>query len=156
MLEPKPGREFNAVSDNNYVTPDVLVDKVGDEYIVSLNDTRTPKLKISSYYRQILKNEESDSQISQFLNDRLNSALWLIKSIEQRRQTIYNVVSAVIKHQRDFFDSGPKYMKPLTLRNIADEVGIHESTVSRSINGKYMQTPRGVFEIKYFFGWRRR
>jgi len=94
---------------------------------------------------------DKESNISKFLTGRLNSALWLIKSIEQRRQTIYNVVSAVVKYQIDFFEEGPKHLKTLTLKQIADEVGIHESTVSRSINGKYMQSPRGIFEIKYFF-----
>jgi RNA polymerase sigma-54 factor len=94
---------------------------------------------------------DKESNISKFLTGRLNSAMWLIKSIEQRRQTIYNVVEAVVRYQDNFFEKGPKYLKTLTLKQIADEVGIHESTVCRSINGKYMQTPRGLFEIKFFF-----
>ena len=106
---------------------------------------------VSSYYQDILKDADTDAKLSKYLSDRVNSALWLIKSIEQRKQTIYNVVSAVVKYQKDFFDKGSKYLKTLTLKDIAEEVGIHESTVSRSINGKYMQCPRGVFEIKYFF-----
>jgi RNA polymerase sigma-54 factor len=127
------------------------VEKVGGEYIVSVNDTGIPKLLISPYYRKILSSADKDSGISQFLAGRLNSALWLIKSIEQRSQTIYNVVKAVVNHQIQFFEHGEKHLKPLTLKKIADDIGIHESTVSRSISGKYMQTPRGVFEIKHFF-----
>lgn len=150
-LEPKPGRQFGSAADTRYVIPDVTVEKVDDEYIVSVNESSTPRLTLSPYYQKILIESDKESNISKFLTGRLNSALWLIKSIEQRRQTIYNVVSAVVKYQVDFFDHGPKYLKTLTLKQIADEVGIHESTVSRSINGKYMQSPRGVFEIKYFF-----
>jgi RNA polymerase sigma-54 factor len=150
-LEPKPGRPFSSGSDTKYIIPDVLVEKIGDEYVVSVNDAGVPKLLVSPYYRRILSSADKDSGISQFLTGRLNSALWLIKSIEQRSQTIYNVVKAVVSHQIQFFDRGEKYLKPLTLKKIADDIGIHESTVSRSISGKYLQTPRGVFEIKYFF-----
>ena len=99
----------------------------------------------------MLLESDKESAISKYLTGRLNSAMWLIKSIEQRRQTIFNVVSAVVRYQVDFFEYGQKHLKTLTLKQIADEVGIHESTVSRSVNGKYMQTPRGLFEIKYFF-----
>ncbi|MDR1953535.1 MAG: RNA polymerase factor sigma-54 [Clostridiales Family XIII bacterium] len=150
-LEPKPGRPFSSGTDMKYIIPDVNLEKIGDEYVVSVNDAAIPRLLISPYYRKILSSAKKDSGISQFLTSRLNSALWLIKSIEQRSQTIYNVVKAVVNHQINFFDKGEKYLKPLTLKKIADDVGIHESTVSRSISGKYMQTPRGVFEIKYFF-----
>lgn len=150
-LEPKPGREFDSGEENRYIIPDVTVEKVAGEYVVRVNESSAPKLNISPYYRKMLISEDKDSNISQFLTGRLNSAMWLIKSIEQRRQTIYNVVSAVVHYQEDFFENGDKHLKTLTLRQIADEVGIHESTVSRSINGKYMQTPRGLFEIKYFF-----
>jgi len=106
---------------------------------------------VSSYYKNLLTQSQTDENLSKYLSGRVNSAIWLIKSIEQRKQTIYNVVQAVVKYQQDFFDNGNKYLKTLTLKQIAEEVGIHESTVSRSINGKYMQSPRGVFEIKYFF-----
>jgi RNA polymerase sigma-54 factor len=150
-LEPKPGRPFSSGADTKYIVPDVTVEKVGSEYIVSVNDAGIPRLLVSPYYRKILSAADKDSGISQFLTGRLNSALWLIKSIEQRSQTIYNVVKAVVNHQINFFEKGEKYLKPLTLKKIADDVGIHESTVSRSISGKYMQSPRGVFEIKYFF-----
>lgn len=150
-LEPKPGRQFGSSRDNRYIVPDVTVEKVGDEYVVLVNDTTAPRLNVSPFYRKMLMESDKESNISKFLSGRLNSALWLIKSIEQRRQTIYNVVKAVVDYQYDFFEKGKRHMKTLTLKQIADEVDVHESTVSRSINGKYMQTPRGLFEIKYFF-----
>ncbi|MDF2657029.1 MAG: rpoN [Bacillota bacterium] len=150
-LEPKPGRQFGSANETRYIVPDVTVEKIDGEYIVTVNESSAPKLTVSPYYQKMLIDSDKESNISKFLTGRLNSALWLIKSIEQRRQTIYNVVSAVVKYQIDFFEKGPKYLKTLTLKQIADEVGIHESTVSRSINGKYMQSPRGIYEIKYFF-----
>lgn len=150
-LEPKPGRQFSSANETRYIVPDVTVEKVDGEYVVTINESSVPKLNVSTVYKKMLMESEKDSNISKFLSDKLNSALWLIKSIEQRRQTIYNVVKAVVKYQIDFFEEGPKHLKTLTLKQIADEVGIHESTVSRSINGKYMQSPRGVFELKYFF-----
>ena len=150
-LEPKPGRQFAGFTETRYVIPDVTVEKVDGEYVVLVNESSTPRLTLSPYYQKMLAESDKESNISQFLTGRLNSAVWLIKSIEQRKQTIFNVVSAVVKYQEDFFEYGPKHLKTLTLKQIADEVGIHESTVSRSINGKYVQSPRGIFEIKYFF-----
>ncbi len=150
-LEPKPGRQFGSFGENRYIIPDVTVQKIDEEYIVTVKDTTAPRLNISPFYQKILMEEDKESKLSRFLTGRLNSALWLIKSIEQRRQTIYNVVSAIVKYQEDFFEMGQKHLKTLTLRQIADELGVHESTVSRSINGKYVETPRGIFEIKYFF-----
>lgn len=150
-LEPKPGRQFASQTDTRYIVPDVLVERVDDEYLITVNDSSTPHLMVSSYYEKLLNEAEKDSNLSKYLTDRLNSAMWLIKSIDQRKQTIYNVVEAVVKYQKEFFDKGSKYLKTLTLKQIAEEVGIHESTVSRSINGKYLQSPMGVFEIKYFF-----
>lgn len=150
-LEPKPGRLFASQMDTKYIVPDVIIERVDDDYTVTVNDNSTPRLMVSSYYQKLLSQSEQDAKLSQYLSDRVNSAIWLIKSIEQRKQTIYNVVSAVVKYQKEFLDKGSKYLKTLTLKDIAEEVGIHESTVSRSINGKYLQCPRGVFEIKYFF-----
>jgi len=150
-LEPKPGRQFASQTAIRYIIPDVLLEKIDGEYVVTVNESSAPRLMVSSYYEKLLAESENDPGLSKYLTARLNSAVWLIKSIEQRKQTIYNVVRAVVKYQRDFFDKGHKYLRTLTLKQIAEEVGIHESTVSRSINGKYMQTPRGVFEIKYFF-----
>lgn len=150
-LEPKPGREFATQASTRYIVPDVLVEKIDDDYVVTVNETSSPRLSISPYYQKLMNESGEDANLSKFLSGRFNSAVWLIKSIEQRKQTIYNVVKAVVKYQKDFFDYGSKHLKTLTLKQIAEDVGIHESTVSRSINGKYMQTPRGVFEIKYFF-----
>jgi RNA polymerase sigma-54 factor len=150
-LEPKPGRQFASQTAIRYIIPDVTLEKTDGEYVVTINESSAPRLMVSSYYEKLMAESEKDANLSKYLSNRLNSALWLIKSIEQRKQTIYNVVKAVVKYQKEFFDNGPKHLKTLTLKQIADEVGIHESTVSRSINGKYMQTPRGVFEIKYFF-----
>ncbi|MDD2295968.1 MAG: RNA polymerase factor sigma-54 [Eubacteriales bacterium] len=150
-LEPKPGRQFGSSQEVRYVSADVSVEKVGSDYLVILNEKATPQLSISSYYRKVLTEADPDSQITDFLNKRLNAAVWLIKSIEQRKRTIYNVVTAIVNHQKDFFDQGTKHLKPMTLAEIADEAGVHESTVSRAVNGKYVQTPRGLFELKYFF-----
>ena len=150
-LEPKPGRQFASQMETKYVIPDVIVEKIDNEYVVIINESSTPHLTISSYYKGLLGKAEKDQQLADYLSERVSSANWLIKSIEQRKQTIYNVVSAVVKYQRDFFDKGSKYLKTLTLKDIAEELGIHESTVSRSISGKYLQCPRGVYEIKYFF-----
>lgn len=150
-LEPKPGRSFANDENVKYIVPDVFVEKVDGEYVVYSNDYSIPHLMVSPYYTTLSKETKNDEEVSKYLTDKFNSAIWLIKSIEQRRQTIYNVVTAVVEHQKDFLDKGPKYLKTLTLRQIADVLGVHESTVSRSINGKYIQTPRGVFEIRYFF-----
>ena len=150
-LDPKPGRAFASQDETRYITPDVFVEKEDGEYHVIINEGSVPRLMVSSYYRQVLRESANDRNLAEYLNDRINTANWLIRSIEQRKQTIYNVVSAVVRYQRDFFEYGPKHIKPMTLKQIAEEVGIHESTVSRSINGKYMQSPRGVFEIREFF-----
>ena len=149
-LEPKPGRPFGG-EETKYILPDVILEKSNDGFQIVANESSIPRLIISPYYRQILNDEEKESAVATFLTERLNSATWLIKSIEQRTQTIYNVVEAIAKYQAEFLMHGEKHLKPLTLKKIADDIGMHESTVSRSINGKYVQTPRGVFELKYFF-----
>lgn len=150
-LEPKPGRSYASDENVKYITPDVIVEKVNGEYVVTTNKNSIPHLMVSPYYTNLSKETKNDEEVSKYLTDKFNSAIWLIKSIEQRRQTIFNVVTAVVEHQKEFLDKGPKYLKTLTLKQVADVMGVHESTVSRSINGKYMQTPRGVFEIRYFF-----
>ncbi len=150
-LEPKPGRQFASEITTKYIVPDVIVEEVDGEYVVSINESSVPKLSVSSYYKDLLHKADTDKQLADYLADRVNSATWLIRSIEQRKQTIFNVVTAVVKYQKDFLDHGSKYLKTLTLKDIAEEVGIHESTVSRSINDKYLQCPRGMYEIKYFF-----
>ena len=151
MLEPKPARGFIVDSDNiRYIVPDVTIEKINDEYIIIINDSNLPVLSISSYYKR-LANDIDDKEASKFLSDKLNSSMWLIKSIEQRRSTLYKVVESILKFQRSFFDSGDGVLKPLILRDVAEDISVHESTVSRATNGKYVQSPRGLFELKYFF-----
>jgi RNA polymerase sigma-54 factor len=150
-LEPKPGRQFSPQGETRYIIPDVLVEKLAGEYIVTMNDNSVPRLMVSSYYENVLRESKNDEKLHDYLSERLNSALWLINSIEQRKQTIINVVKSIVRFQREYFDKGDKYLKTLTLKQVAEDVGIHESTVSRSINGKYMQCPRGVLELKFFF-----
>ncbi|WIV10384.1 RNA polymerase factor sigma-54 [Proteiniborus sp. MB09-C3] len=150
-LEPKPGRGFAHDSDEiKYITPDVYLYYIDGEYVISVNDSSTPRLIINNYYKQLL-NKSNDDGTTNFLTERLNSAMWLIRSIEQRRMTIYKVVESILKYQIDFFEKGKKSLKPLTLKDVAEDIGVHESTVSRATNGKYIQTPRGLFELKYFF-----
>jgi RNA polymerase sigma-54 factor len=150
-LEPKPGRAFEGTNSTKYIVPDVYIDKVDGEYVIAINDYYNSSLRINQYYRSLLQQEEKTSQASQFISSKLSSAMWLIKSIEQRKTTLYNVMHAIVEYQREFFDQGVMYLKTMTLKNIADKVNVHESTVSRAINGKYVQTNRGVYEIKYFF-----
>jgi len=150
-LDPRPGRQFAGQDETRYIVPDVQVERVNGEYIISMNETSVPSLMVSSYYKSVLLESKNDKKLSEYLSEKLNSAVWLIKSIEQRKQTILNVVTSIVNYQKDFFDNGSKHLKTLTLRQVADELGIHESTVSRSINGKYIQSPRGVYELKYFF-----
>lgn len=151
-LEPKPGRQFaSQASATRYIVPDATVEEADGEFAVTVNESSVPRLSVSGYYRKLLEQADQDEALYKFLSGRFHSAVWLIRSIEQRKQTIYNVVRAIVKFQEGFFRAGPKYLKPLTLKQVAEEVGIHESTVSRSIHGKYLQCPRGVFEFKYFF-----
>ena len=150
-LDPKPGRAFSSGEQVRYVVPDIIVEKEDDGYSITTNDNTIPHLMVSSYYINLAKTHKEDEEVQKYLTDKYNSALWLIKSIEQRKRTIFNVANAVMEHQTEFLEKGEKYLKPMTLKQIADVVGVHESTVSRSINGKYIQTPKGVYEIKYFF-----
>ena len=150
-FDPKPGSVFFE-DDPIYIVPDIYIYKIDDEYIIRLNENGLPKLSINNFYRNILKNKgEVASGTKDFIKERIKSATWLIKSIYQRQQTIYNVTKSIVEHQRDFLDKGVQYLKPLILKEIADKVGVHESTVSRVTSGKYAYTPRGIFELKYFF-----
>lgn len=149
-LEPKPGRAFASREATRYVIPDILVEKVDGEYVAVSNDSSVPHLMVSSYYHH-LNEEYRDEELQKYLNDRMNAALWLMKSIEQRKQTIHNVANAITRYQQEFFARGEQYLKPLTLHQIAQEIQVHESTVSRTINGKYLQSGQGIFEMKYFF-----
>ncbi|MDR0874725.1 MAG: RNA polymerase factor sigma-54 [Clostridiales Family XIII bacterium] len=150
-LDPKPGRGFAGSEQISYIVPDVIVEKVGDDFEVTVNDAGMPRLFVSPYYRNVLKSEDRDSEASVFLRGRLHAAATLIKSLEQREKTVYNITVAIFRRQREFLENGVCGLRPLTLKMLADELGIHESTVSRSVRGKYAQTPRGVFELKRFF-----
>lgn len=149
-LEPKPGRKFHGNTEVRYIVPDVAVEKHRDGYHVIINDSTAPKLQISTFYQGVLETEKDDDA-SEYINKKLNAALRLIKSIEQRRNTIFRVVTAIVEEQQEFFDRGPLYLKTLTLKDIADIIGVHESTVSRAVSGKYLQCIHGLFEVKYFF-----
>ena len=149
-LNPKPGQGFAGSEQVFYIVPDMIVEKNGDNVDVTVNREGLPRLLVSPYYLSVLKSEKSDSDASIFLRNRLNSATMLIKSLEQREKTVYNVTVVVFRYQFEFLELGERGLKPLTLKMIADELGIHESTVSRSMRGKYVQTPKGVFELKRF------
>ena len=150
-LDPKPGRNFTG-DDAQYITPDVYIHKLGDDYHVVLNDDGLSKLRISDAYRQALKQGHLPAgQTKEFVQDKLRSAMWLIRSIHQRQRTIYKVTESIVKFQRDFFDKGIAHLKPLILRDVAEDIGMHESTVSRVTTAKYVHTPQGIFELKYFF-----
>jgi len=150
-LEPKPGRTFTGNSEDvRYIIPDATIQYVEGEYIIIINDYTCPSLSINNFYKNILKNSV-DSKTTEFLQEKFNSAVWIIKSIEQRKQTIYKVVESILKFQLEFFKKGESALIPLTLKDIADDIKMHESTISRATNGKYVQTPRGLYELKYFF-----
>jgi RNA polymerase sigma-54 factor len=155
-MDPKPGSMYSAEKVQSII-PDVYVVKSGDEYKIILNDDGLPRLRISNFYREIMAGLGSHDQSEEkngkkYIRDKVQSATWLIKSIQQRQKTIYKVAESIVKHQRDFFDKGINYLKPLVLRNIADDVEMHESTISRVVTNKYMHSHRGIFEMKYFFG----
>jgi RNA polymerase sigma-54 factor len=151
QLEPKPGRGFDS-QEIRYVNPDIYVYKMGDDYEISLNEDGLPKLRINSYYRDALSgNAEVSEDTKNYIQNRLKSAIWFIKSIHQRQKTIYRVAKSIINFQQDFLDEGIAKLKPLTLRQVAEDVQMHESTVSRVTTNKYMYTPQGVFELKFFF-----
>ena len=151
-LDPKPGRKYSnerAI----YVEPDVYVHKVGDEYIIVLNEDGMPKLRINGSYRSMLNSMDSkqDGETVNYIKDKIRSAVWLIKSLDQRQRTIYKVAESIVKHQREFLEKGIDFLRPLVLRDVADDIQMHESTVSRVVSNKYMHTPRGLFLMKYFF-----
>lgn len=151
-LDPKPGRRFGGNLDTRYIVPDVVVEKVAGEYVILVNDHVGSRLRINSKYRDLLGTGKAcDEEAKKFIESKLNSALWIIRSIEQRRLTLYRVVKAIVAFQLEFLEYGVKHLKPLTLRQVAEELDLHESTISRAIANKYVQTPQGVFELKFFF-----
>lgn len=149
-FDPKPGSMYSP-EDVQYISADIFVYKVGDEYLVMLNDEGLPNLKVSPYYAEAKSNGMVDSKADEYINEKVRSALWLIKSIQQRQRTIYKVAKSIIRFQREFLDQGIEFLRPLVLRDVADDIGMHESTISRVTTNKYMQTPQGLFELKYFF-----
>ncbi len=150
-LDPRPGSQYGQ-EDVHYIIPDIFVYKVSDEYIVVLNDEGLPNLRINSFYRNALSGSaQVDEKAGEYIQEKLRGALWLIKSIHQRQRTIYRVTKSIVKFQRDFFDRGVDRLKPLVLRDVAEDIEMHESTVSRVTTNKYVQTPQGLFELKYFF-----
>jgi RNA polymerase sigma-54 factor len=150
-LSPYPGEQYTD-KDIHYIIPDVFVHKVGDEYLIVLNDEGLPRLKVSSEYQEILEGEASTvPEAKAYLKDKMRDAVWLIKSMQQRQRTIYKVVKSLLKFQRNFFEKGVSYLRPLVLRDVAEDIDMHESTVSRVTTNKYMHTPLGIFELKYFF-----
>ena len=152
-LDPKPGTRHNP-SQSQYVIPDVYIVKVEDQYVAVLNEEGLPQLRISPTYRRLLDKSgasENTDETRAYVKDKFRSALWLIKSVEQRQKTIHKVSTSIINFQRDFLDHGIEYLRPLVLRDVANDIGMHESTVSRVVANKYMHTPQGVFELKYFF-----
>lgn len=150
LLDPKPGSRFDQMVDIRYIIPDAVIKKIGEEYVVLVNENDIPRISVNEGYKKVLQ-QQDNNDIKKFLKEKLNSAFNLIKSIEHRRSTIYDVLEAVVKKQKDFLDQGFSALKPLTMREIAEELGIHESTVSRVSANKYVQTPRGLCSIKCFF-----
>ncbi|MBF0241672.1 MAG: RNA polymerase factor sigma-54 [Desulfamplus sp.] len=150
-LEPKPGRQF-VTEEPHYIIPDINVYKDGDDFKIVMNDDGLPKLKINSLYRDAIANGKPISkETKNYLNDKMQSASWLIKSIHQRQKTIYAVMESIIKFQREFFEKGVAYLKPMILKDVAEDINMHESTISRVTTNKYAYTPQGLFELKYFF-----
>lgn len=149
-LDPKPGIRFSGPGDVRYVVPDVVIEEIEGEFIILVNDITVPRLGINKAYREALS-LEAGTDTRKFVEQKLNAAAWLIRSIEQRRLTLYKVANAIVKWQSEFLHQGIRYLRPLTLKDIAEEIGVHESTVSRATAHKYIQTPRGIFEFKFFF-----
>jgi len=150
-LDPKPGMKY-CPDRSTYVIPDVFVVKEGDDYKILLNDDGLPKLRISPTYKRMLDGKEPGSEETRnYVKEKLRSALWLLKSVDQRQRTIYKVADSIVKHQRGFLDHGIAHLRPLVLRDVANDIGMHESTVSRVVANKYMHTPRGVYELRFFF-----
>jgi RNA polymerase sigma-54 factor len=149
-MEPTPGRQFVDTS-SQYITPDIYVFKMGDEWVIVQNEDGLPKLRVSPYYEQMLRNRSSSKQDREYIKTKLQSAAFLIQSIHKRQRTIYKVVKSILEKQSDFFEYGIDHLRPLVLRDVAEDIGVHESTVSRATTNKYLQCPQGIFELKFFF-----
>ncbi|MCP4664075.1 MAG: RNA polymerase factor sigma-54, partial [bacterium] len=152
-LDTRPGRKYST-DRAQYVEPDVFVVKVGDNYVIQLNDDGLPRLRVSRAYRkmlQALRHEGRQDEAQQYIKDKMRSAIWLIKSLDQRQRTIYKVAASIVSQQRAFLDHGIEHLRPMVLRDVAEDIEMHESTVSRVVSNKYMHTPRGLFPLKFFF-----
>lgn len=149
-LDPKPGRAFSAET-AAYVLPEVVVRKIEGEYTIILNDDQLPRVRISRHYRRLMEDKNTPKEVRSYIRDRIRASAFLIKSIDQRQKTIYKIASEIIRVQTPFLDHGITHLKPLTMSTVADACEVHETTVSRAVNGKYMRTPSGNFEMKYFF-----
>jgi len=150
-LEPRPGLQYSS-EEPQYITPDIYVYKLEDEYVIMQNDDGMPKLRVNSFYKTAISNgKEIKGDTKEYLQEKLRSAAWLIRSIHQRQKTIYRVMESIVKFQREFFDKGISYLKPMVLRDVAQDISMHESTISRVTTNKYAYTPQGIFELKYFF-----
>ncbi len=147
-LEPKPGRRFGG-NDSRYIVPDVTIQKVGNDYIILLNEEGIPRLRVNSLYRSLLR--RSGDEAKQYVEQKIRSAVWLIKSVEQRQRTLRRVAQSLVNFQREFLDKGLSHLRPLALRDVGDDINMHESTISRVTTNKYVQTPQGLFELKFFF-----
>jgi RNA polymerase sigma-54 factor len=147
-LEPKPGRRFGG-GDSRYIAPDVVVHKMGNEYVVVLNEDGIPRLRVNALYRSLLRNSGDEARA--YVEQKLRSAVWLIKSVDQRQRTLRKVTQSIVKFQRDFLDKGLPCLRPLSLRDVGEDIGMHESTISRVTTNKYVETPQGLFELKFFF-----
>ncbi len=150
LLEPRPGRAFLPDNDQ-YVLPEVFVIRQGDDFVVSTNNEQIPHLRISNTYKDLMAQADSSAEVREYIREKIRAGKFLIKSLHQRQQTILNIAKEIVTRQREFMDKGVAFLKPLTMVQVAEVVGVHETTVSRAVSGKYMQTPQGVFEMKYFF-----
>jgi RNA polymerase sigma-54 factor len=150
LLEPRPGRAFLPDNDQ-YVVPEVFVTKSGDDFVITTNNDQLPHLRISNTYKDLMAQANSSAEVRDYIREKIRAGKFLIKSLHQRQQTIMNIAKEIVKRQREFIEKGVAFLKPLTMVQVAEVVGVHETTVSRAVSGKYMQTPQGVFEMKYFF-----
>jgi len=149
-LEPRPGRPFSSEEEQTII-PDVFIERDGDGYTVSLNNSEVPSLRIGNDYKDMLSEAGSNREVKEYLREKIRGGRFFIKCIEQRQHTLLNISREIVERQRDFFDQGPAHLRPMTMSQVAQAVGVHETTVSRAVSGKYMSTPRGLFELKYFF-----
>jgi RNA polymerase sigma-54 factor len=149
-LDPRPAQRF-AVSSNNYVTPDVVVERQGGDWVAVMTNDDLPHLRISNTYKDLLAQPGNNGEVRNYVRDKIRSGKFLIRSIHQRQQTIHRIATQILKYQREFLEKGTSFLRPLNMATVADEVGVHETTVSRAIAGKYIATPHGVFDMKFFF-----